>query len=193
MLSSLTIIFGVIGASFGLSPNSAGVQTMKPGLWEMNSTVGANPETDKAMAKMQEQMASMTPEQRKMMEDMMAKSGMSMGNAVGGAAGGAMVVRTCVSKEMAGRSQMPMQQQGDCSSTIGDQSSTGMKLKFSCVNPPSSGESQFSFSGDKAYKMKMKVNTTVAGKPQTTTIDGAGKWLAADCGGIKPMAMPKQQ
>ncbi len=188
MVSSLTVIAGVIGASFGFSPNSAGAQAMKPGLWEISSKMGGNPEMEKAMAQMQQQMASMAPEQRKMMEDMMGKNGMSMG----AAAGGAMVVKACISKEMAERSQMPMQQKGDCSSTVSDQSSTGMKMRFTCVNPPSNGEGQFSFSGNSAYTMKMKVNTSVAGKVQTTTMDGTGKWLAADCGSIKPMAMPKQ-
>ena len=188
MVSSLTIIAGVIGASFGLSPNSLGAQTMKPGLWEISSKMGGSPEMDKAMSQMQQQMASMPPEQRKMMEDMMAKNGMSMG----AAAGGAIVLKSCISKEMAERNQMPMQQKGDCSSTISDQSSTGMKMRFTCVNPPSNGEGQFSFSGNSAYTMKMKVNTSVAGKMETTTIDGSGKWLGADCGSIKPMAMPKQ-
>ena len=188
MLSSLTIIAGVIGASFGLSPNSAGSQPMKPGLWEINNKVGGSPGTDKAMAQMQQQMASMSPEQRKMMEDMMAKNGMSMG----GAAGGYMVVKACISKEMAERSQMPMQQKGDCSSTLSDKSSTGMAIRFTCLNPPSNGEGQFSFSGNSAYTVKMKVNTSIEGKIQTTTMDGSGKWLAADCGSIKPMAMPKQ-
>ena len=188
MVNSLTVIVGVIGASFGLSPNSSGAQTMKPGLWEMSSKVGGSPEMEKAMAQMQQQMASMPPDQRKMMEDMMAKQGMSMG----GSADGAMVVKACISKEMAERSQMPMQQKGDCSSTISDQSSTGMKMRFTCLNPPSNGEGQFSFSGNSAYTMKMKVNTSVAGKVQATTMDGTGKWLTADCGSIKPMAMPKQ-
>ena len=187
-MSALTIIAGVIGASFGLSPNSAGAQVMKPGLWEMRNKLGGSPEMDKAMAQMQQQMAGMPPDQRKLMEDMMTKNGMSMG----GAAGGDMVVKACISKEMAERSQMPMQQKGDCSSTISDQSSSGMKMRFTCVNPPSNGEGQFSFSGNSAYSMKMKVNTSAGGKVQTTTIDGSGKWLDADCGSIKPMTMPKQ-
>ncbi len=188
MVSSLVLIAGVIGASFSLSPNTAGAQTMKPGLWEMSSKMGGSPEMEQAMAQMQQQMASMSPEQRKAMDDMMGKSGVSMG----AAAGGAMVVKSCISKEMAERNQMPMQQKGDCSSTISDQSSTGMKMRFTCVNPPSNGEGQFSFSGNSAYTMKMKVNTSVGGKIQTTSLDGTGKWLGADCGSIKPMAMPKQ-
>ena len=60
---------------------SAGAQTMKPGLWEMTNKMGGSPEMDQAMVQLQQQMANMPPEQRKMMEGMMAKKGMGMGGA----------------------------------------------------------------------------------------------------------------
>ena len=92
---------------------------------------------------------------------------------------------------MADRNQMPVQQQGDCKTTTSDKTASGMKMAFTCTNPPSSGEGQFTFSGDSSYSMKMKVNTTIQGKPQTTKMDGTGKFVAADCGNVKPMAVPK--
>lgn len=165
----------------------ANAQSMKPGLWEVTSKMGGNPEMDKAMAQMQQQMASMPPEQRKMMEDMLAKQGVG---GMGASAGG-FSTRMCITKEMADRNQMPVQQQGDCKTTISDKTATGMKMAFTCTNPPSSGEGQFSFTSDSAYSMKMKVNSNVQGKAQTTTMDGAGKFVAADCGSVKPMAVPK--
>src|SRR4051794_26771635 len=55
-------------------------QNMKPGLWEITTNMkSASGEMEKARAQMQQQMASMPPEQRKQMEDMMAKQGMKMG------------------------------------------------------------------------------------------------------------------
>ena len=156
---------------------------MKPGLWEMSNKLGGSPEIDQAMAQMQQQMATMPAEQRKIMQEMLAKQGMGLP----GAAGGAMVVKACVSKEMAERGQMPVQQQGSCTTTTTDKTSAGMKMKFTCTNPPSNGEGQFNFVSDSAYTMKMKVSSTVQGKAQTTTIDGSGKWLGADCGSIKPV------
>jgi hypothetical protein len=47
--------------------------------------------------------------------------------------------------------------------------------------------------GPEAYSSRMKVTTQVQGKSETTTIEGAGKWLAADCGGIRPMAPPAKK
>jgi len=48
------------------------------------------------------------------------------------------------------------------------------------------GEGTYTFIGDTAYTLKMVMNTTHQGKPLTTTMDGQGQWLAADCGKVKP-------
>ena len=186
-MNSSKLLTLAAAAVWAATAAAASAQNMKPGLWEMTHKMGGSPEVDKAMAQMQQQLASMPPEQRKMMQDMMAKKGVAMG----AGAGGAMAMKACITPEMAARNQMPMQQRGDCTHTTSDKSSSGMKMKFTCTNPPSSGEGQLTFSGDSAYTMLMKINTTVDGKPQATTMEGSGKWLGADCGSIKPMGMPK--
>ena len=137
------------------------------------------------MAQMQKQMASMPPEQRKMMEDMMAKQGMAVGVGANGFS-----TKICVTKEMADRKELPVQQEGDCKNTISERSSTGAKMTYSCTNPPSSGEGRITFNGDTGYIMKMKIDTKVQGKTQTTQLEGVGKFLAADCGNVKPIAVP---
>lgn len=49
---------------------SAHAQSMKPGLWEMQTKMqGGSGEMESAMAEMQQQMAAMSPEQRKMMQE----------------------------------------------------------------------------------------------------------------------------
>jgi hypothetical protein len=136
------------------------------------------------MAQMQQQMASMPPAQRKQMEDMLAKQGMSMPKA---GSGGAMAMKVCITPEMAAKQDMPMQTEGDCTTTITSRSATALNMSFVCRNPPSSGEGSYTFSGDTAYTMKMQMKTTHQGKPQNMTMDGQGKWLAASCGNVKPM------
>ncbi len=159
-------------------------QTARPGLWESTHKMGGNPKMDAAMAQMEKQMAAMPADQRKMMQDMMAKQGVAIG---GAAAGGGTVVKVCISKEMAERQQMPTQTQGECTTTISDKTASSMKMRFVCKNPPSTGEGVYTFAGDTAYTMKMNFSSTVKGKPETMTMEGSGKWLAADCGGLKPM------
>ncbi len=168
-------------------PLLASAQSMKPGLWEITNKMGGSAEMDKAMAQMQQQMASMPPEQRKMMQDMMAKQGMSMGTG----AGGGISVKVCMTKEMAERNELPQQQQGDCKSTASPRMGNTQKISYTCTQPPSSGEGEITFKGSDAYDMKMTTSSTVKGKPEKMTITGSGKWVSADCGAVKPM-VPKK-
>ena len=138
------------------------------------------------MADMQKQMASMPPDQRKQMEAIIGKQGINLSGP-----GGAMVMKTCITKEMLAQSQLPLQTQGNCTSTTNEKTSNSMKFKYVCTNPVSSGEGYFTFQNDSSYTSKMTVTSTEQGKPQTTTIEGAGKWLGTDCGTIKPMVLPK--
>ena len=142
---------------------------------------------EKGMAEMQKEMAAMPPEQRKMMQDMMAKQGVS----VGAGAPGMMAVKICMTKDMIERNELPSQQ-GDCKSNTSPRVGNTMKMSFVCAQPPSSGEGQVTFISPEAYTSKMAMKSTVQGKPETMTMDGSGKWLSADCGNIKPLAAPKK-
>jgi hypothetical protein len=173
----------------GLVAVPCSAQNMKAGLWEMtNKMESSDGKMEQAMAEMQKQMASMPAEQRKMMEDMMAKQGVKMG-----AAGGAMQVKMCLTKEMLAQGQLPVQQQGNCTMTRSPMVGNSMHMSYKCTNPDSHGEGDMSFSGDSAYTMKMKVNHMQNGRNETMTMNGAAKWLGSDCGNIKPIEMPKKK
>lgn len=159
-------------------------QSTKPGLWEINQKMGGSAEMDQAMAQMQKQMAGMSPAEKKMMQDMLGKQGMTM-PAPG--AGGGMAMKVCITPEMAAKQDMPVQTEGDCTTTITSRSANTLKMNFVCRNPPSTGEGTYTFSGDTAYTMKMQMKTTQQGKPVSTTLDGQGKWLSASCGTVKPL------
>lgn len=164
-------------------------QTLKPGLWEMSTKMqSASGQMESQMAQAQKQMAALPPEQRKMMEEMMARQGVKMG---GTTPGGGMTVKVCLTKEMVERNEVPAQQ-GDCKTTTQPRSGNSMKMSFVCTNPASSGEGQVTFVSPEAYTSKMNVNTTVQGRPEKMAIDANGKWLAADCGNVRPLAMPKK-
>ena len=170
----------------GGSAFSTQAQVGKAGLWEVTTKLGGSAEMDTAMAQMQQQMANMPAEQRKQMEAMLAKQGMSMTSTPGG-----VLSKMCLTNDMVERSLMPTQTQGDCTSTSSNKSSTGLTFRFTCASPASSGEGQYTFMGDSAYTMTMKINTPQQGKSTATTVASSGKWLGSDCGNIKPMAMPK--
>jgi len=163
-------------------------QSLKPGLWEINSKIGGSAETDSAMAQMQQQLAGMPPAQRKQMEDMLAKQGMSMG----AGAGGGISAKICMTKEMAERNEVPQPRQGSCTSSVSPRTGNTQKISYTCTQPPSSGEGQLTWQGSEAYTMKMVTSSSVKGKPEKMTLDGTGKWLSANCGAIRPLAAPKK-
>lgn len=163
----------------------AAAQSLKPGLWEIQHKSSGNPEMDKAMAEARQQMAAMPPEQRKQVEAMMAKQGMQMAPG----AGGAMAIRVCMTPEMVQRNEVPVQQ-GDCRTTQQQRSGNTMKVAFTCANPPTTGESQVTFASPEAYSSRTTMTTTAGGKAQKTTMESTGKWVAADCGSVKPPQAP---
>jgi len=173
----------VIGA-LALAAGAACAQSqLKPGLWEISHKMqSASGQMEQQMAQAQQQMANMSPEQRKMMEEMMARRGVKMGQ---GGPGGGMTVKVCMTKEMVERKEMPTNR-GECKTTKQSMSGSTMNVAFTCVNPPSSGEGQFTFNSPESYNMKMTVNTQVQGRPETMNMEGSGKWLGSDCGDIKP-------
>jgi hypothetical protein len=177
----------LVAVLLGAACSMASAQSMKPGLWETtNKMQSSSGQMEQGMAQMQEQMANMPPAQRKMVEDMMKQRGMSMSGGSGAGGAGGMTVKFCMTREMAERKEIPSQR-GDCKTTRQQISGNTMKMAFTCTNPPSSGEGEVTFIGTDAYRMKMVVNTTMQGRPEKLNMEGSGRWLAADCGDIKPM------
>lgn len=159
-------------------------QSMKPGLWEIHNKMQGG-EMDAAMAQMQQQMAQMSPAERKQMEAMLAKQGVRMAPSAG-----AMAVQVCMTKEMVERNDPPMQD--GCKVTQNQRSGNTHRFAFACSNPPSSGEGQVTYQGPEAYTSRMTVKTSTGGKTDTTTMESSGKWLKADCGNVKPVQVPKK-
>jgi hypothetical protein len=183
----MRIQYFVAAAALAAFALPASAQSLKPGLWEMNHKMGGNAQMDQAMAEMAKQMAAMPPEQRKQMEAMMAQRGMQMPQA---GKGGGMAMKVCMTKEQVERGEAPMQE--GCRVTTMSRSGNTTRMAYTCTNPPSSGEGQFTYHSPEAYSSKMLVRTQVEGKTEQMTMEGSGKWLGADCGAIKPAAPPKK-
>ena len=180
------VIAALAAASFTCG---ASAQNLKPGLWEItNRMQGGGVDMDKAAAQMREQMAKMPPDQRRKMEEMLAKQGVKLG--AGGP--GVMSVQTCMTKEMVERNDIPVKQ-GDCRTTKQERSGNTIRMAYTCTNPPSSGEGTFTIQSPEAYTMKMTVTSKVGGKAETMNMDASGKWLRADCGDVKPVRPPAKK
>lgn len=167
-------------ASLFLVCTASQAQSMKPGLWEIKQQTQLDPALQAQMDQARQQMAALPPEQRKMMESMMAQRGMSIDMA-----GGGMTMKVCVSKEQAEHDEPPVDEKGDCKHDI-QRKGNVIHTRFACSNPPSEGEGDVTITSPQAYSMKMHVTTQDDGKPRTMTMNGTGRWLGTDCGNIKP-------
>lgn len=161
-----------------LAAGQAVAQTIKPGLWEVNSKVKTgNAQTDQALSAALAQLAAMPPAQRAQMEAVMAQNGISMPKA--GSDGG-ITLTACVTPEMAARKELPLNQKGKCTSTQ-EPVAGGLNVSFVCTDPASSGKGQIRFNGDSAYSMTMNVTNNSGTGPQSATVESAGRWLGATC------------
>lgn len=166
-------------ALFATAPAFA--QKVAPGLWENQMQMSsASGQMEKQMAQAREQMAKLPPDQRKMMEEMMARQGIGM-------AGGDMrTMRSCISKEQAEKGDIP-DPDGRCKREMFDRSASGFKFRFSCSgDPPTKGSGEFKLDGDKAYSGQTTIDTTVQGRPEQIRMQTRGRWISADCGQLKP-------
>jgi hypothetical protein len=162
---------------------SSHAAALKPGLWEMTSKVAsASPEAMQALSMVQQQMSTLTPEQRRGMEQMLAQHGVKMQLAEGGG----VKVNFCLTKEQAANPRLPAGQPGQCSTTQ-TPVPNGMNIAFKCSKPQSSGNGQVIFQGDSGYSMRMNVDSTMQGQAQTMTVESQGRWLATDCGTTPPV------
>lgn len=177
----------LLAAALASGAFGATAQTLKPGLWEIHNTMtSSSGELEKVMTEAQKQLAGMPPDQRRMMEDMMAKQGVGMG-----AGAGTTAVKICMTPEMVERNDIATQQ-GNCQQTTAPRSGNTMKFSFVCTQPPSSGEGLVTFVSPLAYTLKMALNTTASGKPEKMKLDASARFLASECGHIKPLTQPKK-
>ncbi|ART53350.1 hypothetical protein CBP34_19065 [Acidovorax carolinensis] len=165
----------------------AQAQKMRPGLWEHSVTMKSQSgQMEAAMAEMQKSLASMPPEQRRQMEQMMAQQGVGMGPK-------GQTMKICVTQEQADRDAIAPQQ--GCTQKVERINANTMKVAFSCKGgqgqPPSSGEGTVSMQGPTAYTGQFKFKTENAGKPEQIDMAQSGKWLSDNCGAIKPVPMAR--
>jgi hypothetical protein len=169
----------LLAAMLAITSPWAAAQKMSPGLWEhtvvMKSQSGR---LEQAMKEMQANMASLPPEQRKMMQEMMGRQGVALG-----ANGNS--VKVCLSKQDVENDQIPPAQEG-CTQTA-KRSGNVWQISFQCSGPPpSSGEGQVTLQGNAGYSGRFNVMTEIDDAPERVQMTTTGKWLSADCGKVLP-------
>ena len=160
--------------------------SLKAGLWEMKTirqVVDGRDMTAQmaaAQAKMQQSMASLTPDQRKQMEAMM--KGMGAGSSSAGS-----LARICISPAMATRNAPMVDHEGRCAPAKVTRNGNKSTFEFNCTNNGRTmvGTGENTTSGD---TISTSVNMTVTDTKGRHTMQSESQmtYLGSDCQGIKP-------
>jgi hypothetical protein len=126
----------------------------------------------------------MSPQQRQMVEQMMKQRGVARGTKPHS-------FRYCLSKERAEREFVPQPDADtDCSTKTNKTSATEATFSFSCKRKDGStveGEGRAYDLTPESYASEVHVKMQHEGKPVDVRTTQKGKWLGADCQGLKPL------
>jgi hypothetical protein len=174
---ALALTAAAISAA-GAAPAQAATQ-LKAGLWEqqlqMKSQSGR---LEAALKQAEAAMAAMPAEQRKMMQEMMARRGMGMG------VGGPRTVRVCLTQADVERNEPPPQQ--GCQ-TQSARNGDVWSVTYDC---PGQGRSEGTITLDSptAYHGQFRLRAQADGHNEVVDMSTQGRWLGANCGAVAPMS-----
>ena len=186
-LSATPFMVFALAAAARLAAAPVRAQKLAPGLWEHSMTMkSSDPGMAEGMARMQKEMAAMPPEQRKQMQAMLAAPGINMTMGAGPVEP-AIVAKVCLTPEQAARAEMPPPAEGDCKQTSLQRTGNTLRMKFACTGKrPATGEGEYTLEGPKAHRGRTLIETQEAGKSVRMEMNHSGRWMAADCGAVKP-------
>ena len=158
--------------AFCLSPLTASALDIQPGVWEVSShNMQVGGQAMPGMEQMLAQMQNLPPEQRQMMESMMAERGIKLG------AGG---VQMCLTAEQIAAQDIPLHDpESGCSNEILERSDQRWRFRFTC--PDAQGEGETQFVSDREFTTK--VTGTYNGQP--SSMESRARWVGADCGSLR--------
>ncbi|CAI3790452.1 hypothetical protein AHFPHNDE_04171 [Pseudomonas sp. MM227] len=161
----------------GLSATGAQAQMLQPGLWEMttsNMQVDGKPLPD--MQVMLGQLKMLPPEQRAMMEGVLANQGITVGGNG---------IRSCLTPEQVKTNDIPLQDaKSGCTQKITERNGNVWKFQFSC--PKAQGTGQAQFLSDREFLTTVNGTFNASGVAQKGSMNTRAVWLGNNCGSVKP-------
>jgi len=144
---------------------------MRPGLWEVTT-----------QSPLTKSLPKISPEQIEQLKQ--------MGLDVSQLQNGAVVSRVCITKEMVEREELPPFNESEAGCKITKQShhDATYLVDMQCDNAQmqGTGNSKTVFANSESFSSTADFNGTVQGIPVNDRVDTSGKWVADDCGGVKP-------
>ena len=185
LLLVLALPLGGLAAP-GFADNAALAQR-KPGLWEIQYSVGGGSAEDAAkMQEMRQRLAAMPPEQRAQMEQAMKRGGMGM--TLGADGTPTMVTRVCLTpQDMADESNLMKGVSKDhaCTPQASQRSTTEVHIHAVCKGPDAAFSEidgrVYDIAPDR-YALEMDIKSASRGN---THMAQKARWLGPDCKGAQ--------
>lgn len=180
----LIVRFAVV-AAMSIGTASADVLLKRdPGLWEIRMNQGSP--VAAMMQSMQGMLDAIPADQRKQMEAMMGKSGVSISQPD--------VIKQCLTPEMVQRDFEPYVDDDPdtvCKTTNKKLSKNSAEFTYTCTGPDGDfkGKGRIWDASPKSYKSEMLMEGMVEGRPVKMDMGHEGRWVSADCQGIKPISI----
>lgn len=178
MKQKLILLF-ILMTAFSAPQAFAQPLNIEPGLWEhsmqMTSQSG---QMEESMRQARQQLEALPPEQRQMMEQMMAAQGVAFGN-------DATSFRLCITAEDIARNELHLADE-NCTQEIVERSGNRIQVRFACAgDPPSRGEGSITIVNPKEYTGTAVIHTEMDGKPEKFNVEQKAYWISADCGNLR--------
>jgi hypothetical protein len=172
----------IVAPLLGAGALAAPAPQLKPGLWQFTTDRAVNGQVAPGGAAAMQQMR---PEVRARVEAAMKSRGVALPDSSGG-------VRFCLTREAMERGQFQSQpDNGRCTTTFGEQSTTRWKWHSTCVVPRISGnyvsDGVAIFHSAESYSVDITTTSQALGQNRLSSTHLTAKWLQPDCGSLKPL------
>lgn len=166
----------VTATAFFLGVSPVHAVEMLPGLWEFSSDeIEVNGMQMPGVAEMIEQMEDLPPEQKKMMEDMLAEQGVELG---------ARGMRICLSEAQVKSRKLPFQDEPGCSQEVTEQTERNWTFTFQCDDAKGRGETRLI--SEREVSSLIESEYRVGDQQGISSMKSQGKWVSTDCGSLEP-------
>ena len=147
-----------------------------PGLWEFTSDkLIVDGMQMPGMSEMLAQMKELPPEQRQMMENMLAEQGVELGS------GG---IRICLSEAQVKSRKLPFQDEPGCTQEVLEQTDSLWRFRFEC--PDAKGHGETKVISEREVANIIETSYAVGEQQGTSRMQSRGQWVGEDCGALKP-------
>lgn len=169
-------------AALGTGPALA--QSMRAGLWQMSGDISVEGQPGKIQRLSEaykKSMAALPPADRKSIDDDAASRHQQITDQ-------GFEVQFCLTPAMVALHQVLFGQLERCSVKQSASGAGTVHFSYSCADDGSSGEGTVTFSGTTGFKEEIRAASYKQhGTPiPPMTVVSSGRWLAADCGSVKP-------